>query len=77
MKLPFRIPTRESESLTYVLGCSALWLLTSVIVLCSVAVFAEAYMMPLLIQWNACWETSLSVLRFEMIPKNDFWGSGD
>lgn len=59
-----------------VLGCLALWLLTSVIRLCSIAVFAKADVLPLLIQWNACWETSLCVLRFEMIPQNNFGGSG-
>lgn len=77
MKLPFRIPTRESEGLTCVLVYSVLWLLTSVIGLCSVAVVAEAYVMPSLTQWNACWKASLCVLRFEMMPQNNFWGSGD
>lgn len=46
---------------------------TSLIELCSVAVFAEATAMPFLIQWKVCWESSLCVLRFEMILKNNFW----
>lgn len=48
------------------------YVVTSLSELCSVAVFAEATAMPFLIQWKVCWESSLCVLRFEMILKKIF-----